>query len=179
MCMLQCAAVCCSLLQCRLQCATVCCSVWAYVCSRDVSQSAEHGILLITSPAATLQLTLQLTLQHKLQNTATHTRQYTTEHQDPLIAAPTNARLFVWNLALQHTATHCNTLQHILQNTLQHTMHYTLQHAATRTTAHCTIGRPPDRSSHNDTTAHCNSDMKQCNTLQHSAQRTLQNTGTC
>jgi len=84
--MLQCAAVCCSLLQCRLQCrlqcATVGCSVWAYVCSRNVLQSAEYGVLLIASPAATVThiATHAATQNAKHCNTHGNTLQVTTSH---------------------------------------------------------------------------------------------------
>jgi len=93
----------------------------------------------------------------------------------------------------EHTATHCNTLQHTLQhaathcNTLQHCLYIreslevmsTLQHTATHTATHCNTlqhsatlfvytGKPRGDE---HTATHCNT---RCNTLQHTA--TLCNT---
>jgi len=123
--MLQCVAVCCSV----LQCVAVRCSVLQ--CSRCIRINTYINIHMRVCVCLCVcvyclewcrgHVRTRITLQH----TATHcnTLQHTTTHCN----------------TLQHTATHCNTLQHTAThcNTLQHTATHcnTLQHMSERARA--------------------------------------------
>ena len=125
-----------------------------------------------------------------LQLTATQGAAITCVHWDWQILAPGTG------ITALHTATHCNTLQHLQH--MKHTATHcnTLQHTATQyntlqlTATHCNAGRnnyvhaskrTVSRLCHNNHSAtHCNTLQHTCNILQHTATHcnTLQHTAT-
>ena len=137
---LLCVAVCCSVLQCVavccsvLQCVAVCCSVLqcVAVCCSVLLRVAVCCIVLHTSLIRLL-VFVCVCVCNTLQHTATHAAHCST---------------------LQHTATRCNTLQHAAThamhcNTLQHMQHTakhcnTLPHTATHCNTHYLYTQAPN-----------------------------------
>jgi len=155
---LQCVAVCCSV----VQCVAVCCSVLHYVavCCRD---STDDRI-------AQGQCMSRQTQCNMLQHAATC---YNTPHRTTLHHTAPHCT------TLQHTATYCNTLQHTATycNMLQHAITHcsTLQHAASQcstqqhTAPHCiTLQHTATNYNTPQQTAPCYSTLQhtatQCNT---------------
>ena len=105
---LQCAAVCCSVLLCVAESCTVlavCCDVLAVCCSVLQCVAVYCSVLqCVAVCCSVLQSVAQFGHRH-----GPHTM-------------PDSVFLCAWWVATQHTATHCNTLQHTAThcNTLQH-----------------------------------------------------------
>ena len=170
--MLQCVALCCSV----LQCVAVCCSVLqrvAVCCS--ISRAKESSSLIVPQ-------------RNTLQHTATHcnTLQFhslpaqhtaTTTHYNNRVLMHIwfeQSQMMTKHICLIYVATHCNILQHDATrcNTLQHaaTRCYTLLHATTHcqtlpnTATYCIIMQ--HNAIHGPYLQHI---ATHCNTLQHTA----------
>jgi len=161
---LQCAAVCCSVLQ---QCAAVCGSVLQYVavcCSvlqRVRAHVHTHTPQKVDAAYAKLAPTLQRTathLQHTCNTLATHL-QHTCNTLTILLHCNTLTRLIHTHLSksTQHTATHCNTIATHSQHTCS-----TLQHTDT---PHTHTPQQVDAALCNALQRTCNNPATHCNTL--------------
>jgi len=141
-CVLQCVAVCCSVLQCVavciavhcsvLQCAAVCCSVFQWHVTSSFSHSrcwCRRTQQRTKQKKTTIKTRLMLSLRRKRSHiTATHcsTLQHTAAHCSTLLY--TLQHTATHRNAWQHTATHCNALQRTATHCNK------LQHTATRVT---------------------------------------------